>query len=45
MGREEGLREGERKGEEKGRREEKIEMARAARAEGMDVAIVARISG
>nr|VFK55779.1 MAG: RadC-like JAB domain-containing protein [Candidatus Kentron sp. TUN]VFK60122.1 MAG: RadC-like JAB domain-containing protein [Candidatus Kentron sp. TUN]VFK69555.1 MAG: RadC-like JAB domain-containing protein [Candidatus Kentron sp. TUN] len=45
MGREEGLQEGKKKGEEKGRKKERIEVARAALAEGMEIGMVARISG
>ena len=44
MGREEGLQEGKKKGEEKGRKKERIEVARAALAEGMEIGMVARIS-
>nr|VFJ59094.1 MAG: Putative restriction endonuclease [Candidatus Kentron sp. FW] len=49
MGRKVGLREGERKGamrgKEEGRKEKTIEMARAALAKGMDINLVAEISG
>nr|VFJ70245.1 MAG: hypothetical protein BECKFW1821B_GA0114236_11821 [Candidatus Kentron sp. FW] len=49
MGRKAGLQEGERKGEvrgkEEGRKEKAVEMARAALVEGMEIGIVAKISG
>ena len=44
-GRKEGLEMGERKGEERGRKEGRIEVARAALARGLDVGVVAEISG
>nr|VFJ72848.1 MAG: DNA repair protein RadC [Candidatus Kentron sp. FW] len=44
-GREEGLQEGEMKGKEEGKKEKAVEIARAALAKGLDVGMVAEISG